>query len=144
MARVENLPLAYLEQLAGPLRRAGLVEGARGAAGGYVLTRPPEAITVLDIVTVVEGEVAPVECVAHAYEPGSCVREGDCASRSLWARLKASIDGVLSSTTLAELVADHGLVAALAPGPDCEDGAGSGQSCLEPAIPIYAIETIHV
>lgn len=131
VARVESLPLAYLEQLAAALRRGGLVEGTRGAQGGYVLTRPPAEITVLEIVTVVEGEVAPVECVAHGYEPGSCCRESDCASRSLWARLKQSIDAVLSETTLAELVADHGLVAALAPAGD-ETAAGS---CMTPSSP---------
>lgn len=115
VARVEHLPLAYLEQLATQLRRGGLVESTRGVHGGYALSRPPEAITVLDVVTQLEGEVAPVECVAHGYEPGSCVREADCASRSLWQRLKASIDSVLAATTLADLVADHHLASAFAP-----------------------------
>ena len=122
IARVESLPLAYLEQLAASLRRGGLVAGTRGVHGGYVLARPPQEISVLDIVTLVEGEVAPVECVAHGYEAGACVREADCASRSLWQRLKQSIDAVLSSTTLAELVADHRLVEVLAPlAPDPAD-----------------------
>ena len=124
VARVEGLPLAYLEQLAGQLRRSGLIEATRGAHGGYTLTRPPQEVSVLDVVSSVEGEVAPVECVAHAYEPGSCVREGDCASRSLWQRLKVSIDSVLSGTSLADLVADHALVAAFAPAEDeCDDEA---------------------
>ena len=123
VARVESLPLAYLEQLAGRLRRAGLIEGTRGAQGGYVLTRDPASISVLDVVTVVEGEVAPVECVAHGYEPGSCCREDDCASRSLWSRLKQSIDAVLSGTTLAELVRDAGLAASFAPEPEGRRGS---------------------
>src|ERR1051326_557868 len=46
IARSEGLPLAYLEQLVGELRRAGLVEGTRGVRGGYRLARGPEAITV--------------------------------------------------------------------------------------------------
>jgi len=118
VARVESLPLAYLEQLAGALRRGGLVEATRGVHGGYVLKRPPAEISVLDVVTLVDGEVAPVECVAHGYETGSCMREGECASRPLWVRLKKSIDAVLSATTLEELVADHHLVDAFAPDPD--------------------------
>ena len=120
VARIEGLPLAYLEQLAGQLRRGGLVEATRGAHGGYTLARPPAEVSVLDVVTLVDGEVAPVECVAHAYEPGSCVREGDCASRSLWQRLKTSIDLVLSTTSLAELVSDHMLASAFVP-EDCAD-----------------------
>ena len=122
VARTEGLPLAYLEQLAGQLRRGGLVEATRGAHGGYTLTRPPTAISILDVVAAVEGEVAPVECVAHDYEQGSCVREGDCASRALWQRLKESIDAVLSGTSLADLVADHALAASFAPAEaGCED-----------------------
>ncbi|MFN2451088.1 MAG: Rrf2 family transcriptional regulator [Candidatus Dormibacteria bacterium] len=117
VARAESLPMAYLEQLAGALRRGGLLVSTRGASGGYALARPPLEISVLDVVGVVEGEVAPVECVAHDYVSGSCLREGDCASRPLWARLKASIDQVLSETTLAELVADSSLVDSLAPLP---------------------------
>ena len=115
VARVEHLPVAYLEQLAAQLRRGGLVESTRGVHGGYTLSRAPESISVLDVVSVVEGEVAPVECVAHGYVSGSCIREGECASRPLWRRLKQSIDAVLSQTTLAELVADHSLIDSMAP-----------------------------
>jgi len=115
VARVEHLPVAYLEQLAAQLRRGGLVESTRGVHGGYALSRPPDTISVLDVVTIVEGEVAPVECVSHDYVTGSCIREGECASRALWQRLKRSIDTVLSQTTLAELVADHSLIDSMAP-----------------------------
>jgi Rrf2 family protein len=115
VAKVEHLPVAYLEQLAAQLRRGGLVESTRGVHGGYTLSRAPETISVLDVVRIVEGEVAPVECVAHDYVSGSCIREGECASRPLWQRLKRSIDAVLSQTTLAELVADHSLIDSMAP-----------------------------
>jgi Rrf2 family protein len=117
VSRKEHLPLSYLEQLAAHLRRGGLVESTRGVRGGYRLTRSPASISVLDVVRVVEGEVAPVDCVAHDYVPGTCVREDDCASQALWRRLKQSIDAVLSQTTLAELVADHALVDTFAPLP---------------------------
>src|SRR4029077_17701827 len=67
VARVEHLPLAYLEQLASQLRRGGLVESTRGVHGGYSLSRPPETISVLEVVHALEGEVAPVECVSTDY-----------------------------------------------------------------------------
>jgi Rrf2 family cysteine metabolism transcriptional repressor len=120
VAKTEHLPLAYLEQLAAQLRRGGLVESTRGVHGGYCLSRAPEAVTVLDVVRVVEGEVAPVECVAHDYVAGTCIREGSCASRGLWSRLKQSIDAVLQDTTLADLVADHSLVDGFAPLPTAD------------------------
>ena len=112
ISRTEHLPLAYLEQLAAQLRRGGLIESTRGVHGGYRLTRDPLSVSVLEVVQVIEGEVSPVECLAHDYVPGSCIREGDCASQPLWQRLKRSIDAVLSQTTLADLVTDHALAEA--------------------------------
>src|SRR4029077_14197090 len=72
IARSEDLPLAYLEQLVGELRRAGLLESTRGGRGGYKLARAPETITVGDAYRVLEGEVAPVDCTAEDYLPGAC------------------------------------------------------------------------
>jgi Rrf2 family protein len=104
IARSEDLPLAYLEQLVGELRRAGLVEGTRGVRGGYRLARPPCAITVGEVYRVLEGAVAPVECTAEDYLPGSCVREPVCLSRSIWDRVQHAILAVLDSTTLDDLL----------------------------------------
>ena len=87
IARNEDLPLAYLEQLVGELRRAGLVEGTRGVHGGYRLARAPEAITVGDVYRVLEGEVAPVDCTAEDYLPGHVrARAGVPVARHLGAR----------------------------------------------------------
>jgi Rrf2 family protein len=108
IARNEGLPLAYLEQLVGELRRAGLVEGTRGVRGGYRLARAPEAITVGEIYRVLEGEVAPVDCTAEDYLPGSCAREPLCLSRGIWARVQAAILSVLDSTTLDDLLQSEG------------------------------------
>jgi Rrf2 family protein len=105
IASVEHMPLPYLEQLVSPLRRAGLIEGIRGAHGGYRLTRSPAEITVGEVVRILEGPdaTAPVECLAESYVDGGCTRESACASRPLWARLKAAFDAVVDSTTLADL-----------------------------------------
>jgi Rrf2 family protein len=103
VARVEHISLGYLEQLIAGLRRAGLVEGTRGASGGYQLARPPAEITVGEVYRVLEGPIAPVECVDVGYVAGSCEREPACASRSIWQRVQVSINQVLDSTTLADL-----------------------------------------
>lgn len=115
IARAESLPLAYLEQLAGTLRRGGLIESTRGVRGGYSLTRSPELISVLEVVRTLEGEVAPVECAATDYVEGTCARDAECASRGLWQRLKQSIDDVLGQATLAELIHDRSLIEVMAP-----------------------------
>jgi Rrf2 family protein len=109
IARNEDLPVAYLEQLIGELRRAGLVEGTRGVRGGYRLARGPETITVGDVYRVLEGEVAPVDCTAEDYLPGGCAREPVCLSRGIWARVQSAILGVLDSTTLDDLLVTEGL-----------------------------------
>ncbi len=105
IAAAEYLPAGYLEQLAIPLRRAGLIEGTRGAHGGYQLTRPPAQVSVGEVVRALEGTVAPVECLSEDYPPGSCTRERGCLSRPIWQRVKDSIDQVLDTTTLADLCA---------------------------------------
>src|ERR671937_2324022 len=109
IARSEDLPLAYLEQLVGELRRAGLVEGTRGVHGGYRLARPPSGITVGEVYRVLEGEVAPVECTAEDYLPGSCARETVCLSRGIWERVQLAILSVLDTTTLQDLLVTEAL-----------------------------------
>jgi Rrf2 family protein len=103
IAEAQHLPAGYLEQLAIPLRRAGLIEATRGAHGGYQLARPPAQMSVGEIVRTLEGAVAPVECLSDDYAVGSCALELGCLSRPLWQRLKDAIDQVLDSTTLADL-----------------------------------------
>ncbi len=105
IAEAQHLPAGYLEQLAIPLRRAGLIEATRGAHGGYQLARPPVQVSVGEIVRTLEGAVAPVECLSEDYPASSCALELGCLSRPVWQRVKDSIDQVLDSTTLADLCA---------------------------------------
>ncbi|MFN0073037.1 MAG: RrF2 family transcriptional regulator [Chloroflexota bacterium] len=107
IARSEQLPLAYLEQLIAELRRAGLVEGIRGVHGGYRLARHPHQITVGDIYRVLEGPIAPVDCTTEDYLPGACAVEDSCVSRSVWSRVRDSIVSVLDSTSLQDLQQEH-------------------------------------
>ena len=116
---MEHLPLAYLEQLASQLRRGGLVESTRGVHGGYSLTRPADQISVLDVVTVIEGEVSPGRVRrARLRRPAPASARASAPRAALWMRLKQSIDAVLSQTTLAELVADQSLIDAHGAGPE--------------------------
>src|SRR5487761_1407017 len=110
IARREGMPLAYLEQLIAPLRRARLVEGTRGLHGGYRLARTPQDVTVLEIVELMEGPVAPVECLAENYQSGACSREPECLSRPLWGRLQEAVQQVLGGTTLFDMMHEPGLV----------------------------------
>jgi Rrf2 family protein len=77
--------------------------------GGYRLAREPQLITVGEVYRVLEGEVAPVDCTAEDYLPGSCAREPVCLSRGIWSRVQAAILGVLDSTTLDDLLVSEAL-----------------------------------
>ncbi len=106
IAETEGLPLAYLEQLVSPLRRAGLVESTRGAHGGYQLARDPSTITFGEVMQVLEGPFEPVECTAGSYVSGTCAREPACVSKVVWHRLKSSMEAALDRITLADLSSD--------------------------------------
>lgn len=90
----------YIHLLVTALRSAGLVRTVRGPGGGYELARPPAEITALDVVTVLEGRSAPVECTVNS---ASCPRSGWCAARDVWCDVAAAIEGVLSALTLEQL-----------------------------------------
>ena len=107
IADAEGLPLAYLEHLVQRLRRAGLVESRRGAHGGYTLARPAADITMAEVVSALEGEIAPIECItADADGVLTCAREGKrpCPTKLLWTRVQGSIVRTLDEMTLADLV----------------------------------------
>ncbi|MGG1311932.1 MULTISPECIES: cysteine metabolism transcriptional regulator CymR [Cohnella] len=94
IAEKNGLSEHYLEQLIAPLRNAGLVKSIRGAYGGYILSREPEAMTAGDVIRILEGPISPVDFT----------EEDDPAKRDLWLRIRDSIANVLDSTTLADLV----------------------------------------
>lgn len=104
VSRVQNISLAYLEQIVAPLREAGLLVSTRGAHGGYHLAREPQAITVGDILRAVEGPIAPVVCASEVSQPGCCEREQVCLTRPVWEKVRDSIVTALDSTTLADLI----------------------------------------
>ncbi|MGH2873306.1 MAG: RrF2 family transcriptional regulator [Solirubrobacteraceae bacterium] len=109
IADAEGLPLAYLEQVVAKLRRAGLVMSARGAHGGYWLSRPADQIGMNEVVQALEGTIAPMECFVHDQtERVLCSHQPDagrgCATKLLWTRVQGGIIRSLQNTTLAELV----------------------------------------
>jgi Rrf2 family protein len=107
MARESSVPYAYLEQLIAPLRKAGLVESKRGAQGGYLLTRPPEEVRVGDVYRVMEGPVAPMDCVSEDIAEQTCPLIDGCQTRPVWLKVRDSIVDAIDSMTLADLVSGN-------------------------------------
>jgi Rrf2 family cysteine metabolism transcriptional repressor len=93
IAHDHDLSEHYLEQLASPLRNAGLIKSIRGAYGGYILAKEPADITSGDIIRVLEGPITPVEGIEDE-EP---------AKQALWMRVRDAVKDVLDTTTLNDL-----------------------------------------
>jgi Rrf2 family cysteine metabolism transcriptional repressor len=101
VARREHISERYLEQIILSLKAAGLVNSTRGARGGFMLTKPPSQIRLIEVMQVSEGSMAPVECVS---DPKVCSRSSLCVTRDIWSEMKEAMSGILESTTLQDLV----------------------------------------
>ena len=101
IARRQEVSLPYLEHLITPLIAAGLVKSTRGARGGVLLLKPPSEIKLSEVVQLLEGSIAPVDCVS---DPKVCHRSASCVTRDIWNEMKRAMNGVLESTTLQDLV----------------------------------------
>lgn len=105
LAEKQGISDAYLEQLIASLKKAKLVESARGAAGGYTLSRPPEEISVGEVLRALEKTTAIVDCVDVGGGP--CANACVCSARPLWLKLQNRIDDVLNTTSIKDLADDH-------------------------------------
>lgn len=101
IAERQNLPLAYLEQIFVALRRAGLVDSARGRAGGYRLARPASDITIGAVMRAVDEGTQFTRC---ADNDPKCSRETPCLTHGLWQRLGSVTSHFFASITLADVV----------------------------------------
>ena len=100
IAVAQSIPLNFLENILVDLRRAGIVDSRRGAAGGYRLARPAEEISVADVIRAVEGPLANV----RGMSPESLEYDGSAAQlRDVWIALRASVRSVLESVTVADV-----------------------------------------
>lgn len=91
---------AYLEEIAASLRKANLIEGRQGPGGGYRLVRAPNAISLEEISTALEGQITLVGCQNISRE---CPHEKKCRTKNVWHRLQKTIQSQLRSITLQDL-----------------------------------------
>lgn len=105
IAERQGLSEHYLEQLISGLRKAGLVESTRGAQGGYFLGKEASQIRVGDVIRVLEGSIAPVDCVSEE-DPECCQNSRYCVTRTVWEKMRDSITEVVDSITLEDMVQD--------------------------------------
>ncbi|MBI3292799.1 MAG: Rrf2 family transcriptional regulator [Elusimicrobia bacterium] len=102
VAKREQIPLRYLEQIFHRLRQAGIIQAIRGPHGGYTLTKTPAEIRVGDIVRALEGKMEPVLCSIPENRSEECHEVEGCVSRVLCNQLDGEVNHILNSITLAD------------------------------------------
>jgi Rrf2 family protein len=101
IARREEISEKYLSLIVIPLRTKGLINSTRGAHGGYTLARPPEEITIEQILEAIEGRPSLVDCIGNSSR---CSRADECVTRDVWAALGDTITQALDSVNLHQLI----------------------------------------
>lgn len=100
VAKRQNISLKYLEQIIIPLKKANLIRSVRGPKGGHRLAKPPEDITVGEIVHVLEKGI---DLTACTLDPATCERSESCKTRHLWDMATKAMVDKLNSITLSEV-----------------------------------------
>ena len=104
IARRQSISPRYLEQIFQEMKKAKLLTSRRGPQGGYALARPPEAITVRDVVAATEGELSLVECGrASKARAKACSFDNCCVTQTIWAEAAQQLDVYFASLTLQDL-----------------------------------------
>ena len=101
IAKRQDMPVKYLEQLIIPLKQGNFIQSVRGPKGGHLLARPPEEITVGQIVKALESGIELAGCIKN---PGECERAGRCLTRGIWEDASKAMYDKLNSMTLSRML----------------------------------------
>jgi Rrf2 family protein len=101
ISKKEDIPSPYLENILVSLRKAGLIRTMRGASGGYVLSKGPDKIKLLEVFETLEGSAAPIECVINET---FCTKTKSCEAFILWSSIYKAQKEILETMTLSDLV----------------------------------------
>ena len=102
IAQRQKVSVKYLEKLIRELRLAGFIRSRRGPKGGHMLNRPASEIHIGDVVKVLEGDGALVDC---ASDKPNCDRAPDCATRAVWREASLAVYQALNTYTVQDLLA---------------------------------------
>jgi Rrf2 family protein len=105
LAEREKIPHKFLETILLELKNAGVLKSKKGKGGGYSLARPPEQITMGQVIRVIDGPLAPIPCASERafVRCEECVDEATCGTRQVMKKVRDAIAAILDSTTLADV-----------------------------------------
>ena len=105
IAASQAIPLRFLEIILSQLKQAGLVESRRGNAGGYLLARFPDRITVGEVLEFMQGPINLSDCTEGGQSKRKCPLLDNCVFLPMWEKVQGAISGVYDHTTFEDLVA---------------------------------------
>ena len=100
ISKRQDISVKYLEQLIIPLKRGNFIRSVRGPKGGHMLAKPPEEISIGQIVTTLEGGTELINCIGN---PSECGRADSCLTRCIWKDVSKAIYDQLHSITLSTI-----------------------------------------
>jgi Rrf2 family protein len=104
IADIQSIPVRFLEVILNKLKRSGMIDSKRGLYGGYFLRRPPDQITVGDIMRFLDGPTAAMKCSACTEKPSCPFGRRGCAFSSMWNRVNRAVLSVYNETTIQDLL----------------------------------------
>ena len=109
LARRNNLPSKFLEQIMATLKHGGIVRTTLGSHGGYAMAADPASVSIGRVIRLLDGALAPVPCVSlRYYGRCSCPEEATCPLRDVMIDVRDAMLEILDKETLAELAAREG------------------------------------
>jgi Rrf2 family protein len=103
IARAQQIPLAYLEQILRTLKRARLVQSSKGQRGGFRLARPAREISIAEIIRPLDGALAPTASVGDRFHQATPI-EREAKMLAVLRGIRISITRTLEATTIAEVM----------------------------------------
>jgi len=101
IAKHEDVPAKYLEQIIRPLKKAGMLKVVRGAKGGYFMGRSPETISVKDVFDVLENGTYLIDCLENE---NVCAHKKFCSTFDFWDNFNKVINEYLEGVTIADIL----------------------------------------
>ncbi|WP_372683238.1 Rrf2 family transcriptional regulator [Desulfosarcina sp.] len=103
IATAQSIPLRFLEVILNQLKASGIVDSKRGFYGGYFLVKPPDQVSVGDVLRFLSRELSPSDCIACVSKT-SCPFDGRCAFSSMWIRVKQAAFDIYDETSFQDLI----------------------------------------
>lgn len=103
IAAAQSIPLRFLEVILNQLKASGIVNSKRGFYGGYFLVKPPDEVSVGDVLRFLTRELSANDCIACVSKT-SCPFDGQCAFSSMWIQVKEAAFNIYDQTSFQDLI----------------------------------------